>query len=94
MVDPLLMTLKDVHLRLESEAGEIHLLRGVNFQAGHGETISIVGPSGSGKTSMMMVAAGLERATSGIIDIDGCDLMTADEDELALLRRDSMGIVF
>lgn len=89
-----LMTLKDVHLRLMSEAGEVHILRGVNFEAGRGETISIVGPSGSGKTSMMMVAAGLERATSGTVEIDGMDFMNASEDDLALLRRDRMGIVF
>jgi len=89
-----LMTLKDVHLRLMSEAGEVHILRGVDFEAGRGETISIVGPSGSGKTSMMMVAAGLERATSGTVDIEGVDFMTASEDDLALLRRDRMGIVF
>ncbi len=94
MVDAPLMTLKDVHLRLNSEAGEVHILRGVNFEARRGETISIVGPSGSGKTSMMMVAAGLERATSGSVQIDGCNLMTASEDSLAMLRRDRMGIVF
>lgn len=89
-----LITLKDVHLRLGSEAGEVHILRGVDFEAGRGETISIVGPSGSGKTSMMMVAAGLERATSGNVTIDGVDLTRASEDDLALLRRDRMGIVF
>jgi len=94
MTDNTLMTLKDVHLRLDSDAGEVHILRGVDFMAGRGETISIVGPSGSGKTSMMMVAAGLERATAGTVTIDGCDLMSANEDELALLRRDRMGIVF
>lgn len=94
MTDTPLMTLKDVHLRLMSEAGEVHILRGVDFEAGRGETISIVGPSGSGKTSMMMVAAGLERATSGSVTIDGVDFMTASEDDLALLRRDRMGIVF
>lgn len=94
MADTPLITLKGVHLRLDSEAGEVHILRGVDFDAGSGETISIVGPSGSGKTSMMMVAAGLERATSGTIIIDGCDLMTASEDDLSLLRRDRMGIVF
>ncbi|MEQ8665264.1 MAG: ATP-binding cassette domain-containing protein [Rhodospirillales bacterium] len=89
-----LMVLEDVHLRLGSEAGEVHILRGVDFEAGRGETISIVGPSGSGKTSMMMVAAGLERATSGTVMVDGHDFATAGEDELALLRRDRMGIVF
>ena len=94
MVATPLMTLKDVHLRLDSEAGEVHILRGVNFEAGSGETISIVGPSGSGKTSMMMVAAGLERTTSDTVHIGDCNFMTANEDELALFRRDRMGIVF
>lgn len=89
-----LMILKDVHLRLDSDAGEVHILRGVSFEIGHGETVSIVGPSGSGKTSMMMVAAGLERATSGMVEIDECDVMAASEDRLAILRRERMGIVF
>ncbi len=88
------MILKDVHLRLDSDAGEVHILRGENFEAGRGETVSIVGPSGSGKTSMMMVAAGLERATSGTVEINGCDFRVASEDSLALLRRERMGIVF
>ncbi len=92
--DAPLMVLKDVHLRLDSEAGEVHILRGVDFTAGRGETVSIVGPSGSGKTSMMMVAAGLERATSGDITVDGHDFTRASEDDLALFRRDRMGIVF
>ena len=94
MADDPLITLNNVHLRLDSEAGEVHILRGVDFEAKREEIISIVGPSGSGKTSMMMIAAGLERASSGTVMIDGCDLMTASEDELALLRRDRMGIVF
>ena len=94
MTEKVAIDLKDVHLRLASEAGEVHILRGINFQARAGETISIVGPSGSGKTSMMMVAAGLERATSGSITVGDQDFASASEDDLARLRRDRMGIVF
>ena len=94
MVETPLISLKNVHLSLPSEAGEVHILRGINFQAIHGETISIVGPSGSGKTSLIMVSAGLERASSGEIEVGSCDLMTASEDDLAILRREKMGIVF
>jgi putative ABC transport system ATP-binding protein len=59
-----------------------------------GETVSIVGPSGSGKSTMMMVIAGLERPTSGRIQVAGMNLDTLDEDGLALFRRKSVGIVF
>jgi len=59
-----------------------------------GETIGVVGPSGSGKTSMLMIVAGLERATSGVVETAGIDLTKLDEDGLATFRRDHVGIVF
>lgn len=89
-----IVRLSGVTLTLGSEAGPVNILRGVDFEARAGETVSIVGPSGSGKTSMMMVVAGLERATSGRIEVDGRPVHALDEDALALLRRESIGIVF
>ena len=83
-----------VHLTLGSEAGPVNILRGIDFEARQGETVAIVGPSGSGKTSMMMVIAGLERPTSGEILIDGNPIQDLNEDRLALLRRERVGIVF
>jgi len=59
-----------------------------------GETVAVVGPSGSGKSTMMMVMAGLERASAGRVRIAGQDLGTLDEDGLALFRRRRVGIVF
>jgi len=53
-----------------------------------------VGPSGSGKTSLLMLLAGLERATSGRIVVAGQDLSGLSEDELAVFRRKTLGIVF
>jgi len=89
-----IIDLDNVHLMLESTAGSVNILRGITLQVGAGETVSVMGPSGSGKTSLLMVIAGLERQTSGRIAVAGADLAGLDEDGLARLRRDAIGIVF
>jgi putative ABC transport system ATP-binding protein len=86
--------LDGVHLRLTSDAGEVNILRGIDLAIGGGETVGVVGPSGSGKTSLLMVIAGLERATAGTIGAAGTTITGLDEDALALFRRDNIGIVF
>lgn len=58
------------------------------------EVVAIVGPSGSGKTSLLMLLAGLERATSGRVIVAGQDLSGLSEDDLAVFRRHNLGIVF
>jgi putative ABC transport system ATP-binding protein len=89
-----MIDLKDLELTLPSAAGPVHILRGLSLAVERGETVSVVGPSGSGKSSMMMVIAGLERATAGSVVIGGADFARLDEDALARFRRDSVGIVF
>jgi putative ABC transport system ATP-binding protein len=91
--DPLVV-LDDVHLKLDSLAGPVNVLRGVSLSIDRGERVGVVGPSGSGKSTMMMIMAGLERPTSGRVAIGGDDLGRLDEDGLALLRRKRVGIVF
>jgi putative ABC transport system ATP-binding protein len=86
--------LDDVHLTLTSAAGEVNILRGIDLAIGPGETVGVVGPSGSGKTSLLLVIAGLERATAGGVNAVGTDIGGLDEDGLALFRRDNVGIVF
>ena len=89
-----LVRLDRIELSLESAAGKVDILRGIDLSVGRGETISVVGPSGSGKTSLMMVIAGLERQTRGRVEIDGRGLLALDEDALARLRLNYIGIVF
>src|SRR5213075_1595447 len=59
-----------------------------------GEAVGIVGPSGSGKTSLLMVLSGLERASCGSVVVAGHIVTQMDEDALARLRRETIGIVF
>jgi putative ABC transport system ATP-binding protein len=89
-----MIALESVELTLPSAAGPVHILRGLDLMVGRGETVSVVGPSGSGKSSMMMIIAGLERASRGEVSVGGTRFTGLDEDSLARFRRDSVGIVF
>ncbi len=89
-----MIRLRGVHLTLQSLAGPVHILRGIDLDVADGETVAVVGPSGSGKSTMMMVIAGLECPSSGKVEVADTDLGALDEDGLALFRRDRIGIVF
>jgi putative ABC transport system ATP-binding protein len=89
-----LIDLRDVSLTLASRAGPVAILKNVDIAIAPGEAVAIVGPSGSGKTSLLMIMAGLERATSGSVRVAGHDLTRLDEDALALIRGRNIGIVF
>ena len=86
--------LENVHLTLASEAGRVNILSEVHLHIDAGETVSLVGPSGSGKTSLLLLVAGLEQASAGRIFLSGREITSMSEDELALLRREQVGIVF
>jgi len=79
---------------LPSRAGDVEILRGIDLMVRAGERVGIVGPSGSGKSSLLMVIGGMERATAGTVRLMGQDLGALDEDRLARLRRDHVGVVF
>ena len=89
-----MIRLSDVKLKLASAAGEVNILRGLNLDVARGETVGVVGPSGSGKSTMMMIIAGLERASSGRVEVAGGDMTSLNEDALARFRRQHIGIVF
>src|SRR3979411_1256080 len=88
-----LVDLTDVSKVFSSGAKTV-ALDGVTLQIGGGEFTAVMGPSGSGKSTLLNLIAGLDRATSGSIGVDGVDLTRANESQLARYRRSQVGFVF
>ena len=93
MAEPAVV-LKDIHVSLGRGAARVHILRGLDLEIAKGEAIGITGHSGSGKSTLLMVLAGLERAQSGSVVVDGQALEGLSEDALARFRGQRIGIVF
>ena len=89
-----IISLQDIHLTLNSDAGPVNILRGIDLNITEGETVGIVGPSGSGKSTLMSIIGGLETPTKGKVTICGQSFSGLSEDALARFRRDNIGIVF
>jgi putative ABC transport system ATP-binding protein len=90
-----IISLEKVSLTLPGPSkNPVHILHEISMQVHREETISVVGPSGSGKTSLLMLIAGVERATGGRIEVAGQDITHLSEDRLAEFRRRHVGIVF
>lgn len=72
----------------------IHALSGINLTINKGEYVAIMGPSGSGKSTAMNMIGCLDKASSGTYIIDGFDVSTLSDDQLAALRNLKIGFVF
>jgi putative ABC transport system ATP-binding protein len=72
----------------------VHALRGVNVEIPDGEWLAIQGPTGHGKSTLLQILGGLDRPTSGSVDLDGRDLARLRETEMTKVRADSIGFIF
>ena len=72
----------------------VQALRNVSFSVEKGEYVAIMGESGSGKTTLLNILAALDQPTEGKVFLEGKDLSTVKEKELAAFRRDNLGFVF
>ncbi len=93
MTNNIILELKNIHLRLKSNDFEVNILNGIDLKVVKGKAVAILGASGSGKSSMMSVMNGLERQTEGSVMVAGKVLDKMNEDELAMFRRDNIGII-
>jgi putative ABC transport system ATP-binding protein len=73
---------------------DLVILENINLSVRKGDTLAIVGPSGSGKTTLLGLCAGLDRASSGVVELDGTVLNDQTEDQLAQIRNRSVGFIF
>jgi putative ABC transport system ATP-binding protein len=72
----------------------VDALRGVSLDVRAGELVAVMGPSGSGKSTLMHILAGLDKPTSGTVEIAGTEITTLDDGDLTKLRRKHIGFVF
>ncbi|SMD19957.1 ABC transporter ATP-binding protein [Lentzea albidocapillata] len=79
---------------LSYRVGDRQLFDNLNLTLGSGRSVAVLGPSGSGKSSLLSLALGLIKPQSGTIEIDGRDITALGRRELALLRAESVGMVF
>jgi putative ABC transport system ATP-binding protein len=79
---------------LSKRYGDLEVVKGVSLAIDAGEFAFLVGKSGCGKTTLLSLLSGLEKPTRGRVNLDGREITTSSEDELALLRRDNVGFIF
>jgi putative ABC transport system ATP-binding protein len=85
---------RDVTRRYGAGDTAVDALRGVSVEIRHGELTAVMGPSGSGKSTLMHILAGLDKPTSGSVEIGGTEITTLGDNELTKLRREHIGFVF
>src|SRR5690606_5750058 len=84
---------RDLRLTLGDGEAAVEILRGIDLTVRSGETLALRGPPGPAQSALTSVLTGLERASSGKLDVAGADFMAMNEDALATARRGRIGIV-
>ncbi|GGA93174.1 ABC transporter ATP-binding protein [Mucilaginibacter rubeus] len=89
-----ILNISDLSKTYQSAGRTLTVLDQINFSVAAGSTNAIVGPSGSGKTTLLGLCAGLDRSTSGTVELNGINLNKLTEDQRAQVRNQHVGFIF
>lgn len=89
-----ILEVKELSRVFKSGTRELTVVNNISFGIEEGTTCAIVGPSGSGKTTLLGLCAGLDRPSSGIVNLTGTTINSLSEDERASVRNKHVGFVF
>jgi putative ABC transport system ATP-binding protein len=89
-----MIAVRNVTMRLTGGGHAVTILDDVTLEIPEKQMVAIVGPSGSGKSTLLGLIAGLDRPTSGSISLDGVEITTLHENEMARYRRQKIGYIF
>ena len=89
-----MIEIKNVTKIYKTGSVEFKALNGVSFKIEDGEFVAIMGPSGSGKSTLMHILGALDTPSSGMYFLDGRDVSSMSDEQLADIRRDKIGFVF
>jgi putative ABC transport system ATP-binding protein len=89
-----ILNIQNVSKTYQSAGRTLTVLEHINISVAAGSTMSIVGPSGSGKTTLLGLAAGLDRSTTGSVELNNIKLDALNEDQRAAVRNKHVGFIF
>jgi putative ABC transport system ATP-binding protein len=89
-----MIRVNQVSMVLPAAGRSVTILDRITFSVPAKQTVVVVGPSGSGKSTLLGLMAGLDRPTSGSIELDGTDITTLSESRMARFRREKVGYIF
>ncbi len=89
-----MIRLEGIYKNYKQGKTEVKVLKGIDLEVREGEYVAVMGPSGSGKSTLMNIIGALDRPTAGRYFLDGEDVSTLEDDELAMIRNRKIGFVF
>ena len=85
---------KEIYKTYNPDTIPVHAVNGIDLEIKEGEFTAIVGPSGCGKTTLLNIIGGLDRPTSGYVEVDGQDISKLSDNKLIDFRKENIGFVF
>lgn len=89
-----MIELRNIFKDYSQENLVVSVLKDISLTISEGEYVAIMGPSGSGKSTLMNIIGCLDKATSGVYELDGVDISKLDDEHLSEIRLNSIGFVF